>query len=95
MTFVIIDTNCFIKLRLHNIQTGWADNHRLTFRSDIVSSFVMWTGSHVWYISWNSDSFSRVGRPLRIRELTVWDGVMSEKGCLNPIPCSHYIKLGQ
>jgi hypothetical protein len=46
----------------------------------------MWTGSNVWYVSWNSGSFSRLGRPLRIRELTSWEGDKSEEGVPEPHP---------
>jgi hypothetical protein len=40
----------------------------------------------MWYISWNSGSFSRVGRPLRIRELTAWNGDKLEEGAHEPDP---------
>jgi hypothetical protein len=46
----------------------------------------MWTGSNIWYISWNSGSFGRVGRPLRIRELTAWNGYKLEVGVPEPHP---------
>jgi hypothetical protein len=63
-----------------------AESHLLTLRSDIVPSFAMWTGSHIWYISWNSGSFCRVGRTLRIRELTAWDDDNLEEGVPEPHP---------
>jgi hypothetical protein len=46
----------------------------------------MWTGSHIWYISWNSGSFCRVGRPLKIRALRAWDDDHLEEGVPEPHP---------
>ena len=50
------------------------------------SSFAMWTGTNTWYIPWNSGSFSRVGKSLRIWELTAWKSYNLEVGGPEPHP---------
>jgi hypothetical protein len=87
LVIIITDQADFIKLRPQILNKDPVDSHLHTLTSDTqFPSFAMWTGNNIWYISWNSGSFSKVSRPLRIRELTAWNGDNLEEGVPKPHP---------
>jgi hypothetical protein len=85
LLFIIIGTKLFdikydfIELRPHDLNKYLTDSHLFALGSDIVQ--VLPCGQEVTF-----GTFSRVGRPLRIREVTAWDGDKSEERMPEPYP---------